>query len=279
VTRRDILELAANRLVEAGVDDPLREARLVLCAALKYDAAELISGRDEAISADEEQTAKTFIERRAKREPLARIKGRRDFWKSSFLLNEATLEPRADSETLIEAALAYYKGKEPPKRILDLGTGTGCLLLSLLQEFPHAQGVGTDKAPRAIDAAKENAARCGVEDRVGLLATSWATGVNGPFDLVVSNPPYIATREIAELQPEVKEFDPALALDGGEDGLAAYRMLAKTIPTILAPFGVVIVEIGISQESDVIPLFEREGFIAKAQRRDLGGIIRALVFA
>ena len=278
MTRAEWLKTAAARLTKAGVDDAPREAKLLLGAALNLDLAALAAGNEKTITNDEEKRADFWLMRREKREPLGRIRGAREFWKSSFMLNEATLEPRADSETIIEAALEIFKDNSP-RHVLDLGTGTGCLLLSLLQEFASADGVGTDKSPRAQDAARRNARALGLEDRASFLCTSWADGIVKTFDLIVSNPPYIESAVIKDLQPEVKNHDPALALDGGADGLTAYRAIAKALPRVLEQGGVVIMEIGQGQERDVTDIFNGAGLKLTGQRNDLGGITRALIFS
>jgi release factor glutamine methyltransferase len=275
VTRKELLNHTALRLLKAGVEDSAREARLLLCAALDVDGAELVFA-DRALSPEEEEKIQNWIQRREKREPLARLQGTRGFWNAEFLLNEATLEPRPDSETLIEAALKQVT--TPPRRLLDVGTGTGCLLLSLLQEFALAEGVGTDKSAKALEAASENARRLNLQDRAAFRCTNWAEGVEGKFDLVVSNPPYIASQDIPGLQPEVRDYDPRLALDGGGDGLFAYRALASSLKNLMHEKALALFEIGEGQEEDVIRIFEGAGWKFSASHRDLGGVPRVLAF-
>jgi release factor glutamine methyltransferase len=275
VTRKELLQNATHRLQQAGIEDSSREARLLLCEALGVDGAELVFG-DRTLSPEEEKKSESWIKRREKREPLARLKGTRGFWNAEFVLNEATLEPRPDSETLIEAALKL--GQIPPQRILDVGTGTGCLLLSLLQEFASAQGVGTDKSAPALEAASENARHLNLQTRAAFHCTNWAEGVEGKFDLVVSNPPYIAAQDIFGLQPEVRDYDPRLALDGGSDGLFAYRALAASLKALMNEKALALFEIGEGQEEDVIRIFEGAGWKSVASRKDLGGIPRVLAF-
>ncbi|HVY12160.1 MAG TPA: peptide chain release factor N(5)-glutamine methyltransferase [Alphaproteobacteria bacterium] len=274
-TRAQFLQEAVQRL--QATEDALREARLLLAAALGLDGAEILAHGEKNLTAEEEKTADEWLSRREKGEPLSRLRGRRDFWKSSFLLNEATLDPRPETETIIEAALAHYSGAAP-QRILDLGTGTGCILLSLLQEFPHASGLGTDQSARALQAAKENASRLGLQSRAQFQQTNWADGIDEKFDLIVSNPPYIPAKNIATLQPEVRLFDPPKALDGGDDGLEAYRQIAKTLPRLLKPEALAILEIGMGQDKDVEKIFAAQNFKLMEARKDLAGITRALVF-
>jgi release factor glutamine methyltransferase len=275
VTPKDFLQTAALRLQQAGVEDSMREAQLLVGAALGLDGAQLLSGTKD-LSLDEEKKIEDWLRRREKREPLARLQGARGFWNAEFILNEATLEPRPDSETLIETALDLCK--MPPARILDIGTGTGCLLLSLLQEFPESRGVGTDKSEKALEAARANAKTLKLENRAQFICTNWAEGASGAFDLVVSNPPYIASQDIPGLQPEVRDYDPRLSLDGGGDGLFAYRTLAASLRALMNQKALALFEIGEGQEEDVIRIFEGAGWKVAASRRDLADIPRVLAF-
>ncbi len=260
MTRSEFIKRAAQRLQNAGIDDPLREAQLLLQVA------------------GDETRAENWLARREKREPIGRIEGKRGFWKSEFILNEATLEPRPDTETLIETVLEFLPDPHAPLRILDLGTGTGCILLSLLQEYPQSSGLGTDRSARALEAARQNAFALGLAARAEFVQANWAEGISEAFQLLVSNPPYIESAVLKTLAPEVRDFDPALALDGGEDGLDAYRALAKLAPKHLAHKGLCLVEIGQGQEEKTADLFEAAGLKMTAYRRDLGGVIRVLVF-
>lgn len=220
-----------------------------------------------------------YAARRLAGEPVWRILGEREFWGLPFRLSPATLEPRPDSETLVEAALAALKHRrDEPLAILDLGTGTGCLLIALLSEFRAAQGVGVDLSEDACTTARGNAALNGVADRIVIRQGEWTRGLSRRFDLVVSNPPYIPTGEIATLSPAVRDHDPLLALDGGDDGLACYRALAAALPDALAPGGLAVLEIGAGQGPDVVTLMQAAGLRSSGSRRDLGGHERALLF-
>lgn len=220
-----------------------------------------------------------YARRRLAGEPVWRILGEREFWGLPFRLSPATLEPRPDSETVVEAALAAFANRlDETIAILDLGTGTGCLLIALLSEFRRARGLGVDLSMEACATARANAALNGVADRVAILQGDWAQGLSERFDLVVSNPPYIAAAEIATLPSGVREHDPHLALDGGEDGLTCYRALAAALPGLLAPSGVAILEIGAGQQRDVAAIMTTAGLDALGSRRDLGGHERALLF-
>ena len=219
------------------------------------------------------------LARRLAGEPLWRILGEREFWGLTFRLSPATLEPRPDTETLVDAALDAFAGrKAEPLRILDLGTGTGCLLIALSSEFRRAQGLGIDLSEDACATASANAGRNGVADRVTFRHGNWTEELHGFFDLIVSNPPYIRTDAIRGLSREVREHDPLLALDGGEDGLGPYRIFAATLAQFLSPSGLIVLEIGAGQETEVVELMQAGGFRHLGSRRDLGGHVRALSF-
>ena len=215
-----------------------------------------------------------LLARRLAREPLAYIVGHQGFWTLDLEVSPATLIPRADSEAIVEAALEHAG---QPRRILDLGVGTGCLLLACLAEFPLAFGVGVDLNPCAAALAARNAVRNQMADRAAFFAGSWAEALNGRFDLVLSNPPYIPAADIAGLMPEVAGHEPGRALDGGADGLDAYRAICADLPRLLAEDGVAIFELGQGQEADVAAVAQGHGLARVACRADLGGIPRALV--
>jgi release factor glutamine methyltransferase len=219
--------------------------------------------------------------RRIQREPMAYILGEREFWGLPFKVSPAVLVPRPDSETVIEAALALLADRNRPWRILDLGLGSGCLLLTLLREFPTARGVGLEVSEAALAVARSNAAALEVGARAELLLgdwrePGWRARVGGPFDLLVSNPPYIEAGAIAGLMPEVGRFEPKLALDGGPDGLAAYRAIAAEAPRLIAPGGRLLLEAGEGQAPEIHKIFQSTGFVAKAPWKDLGGIDRVV---
>jgi release factor glutamine methyltransferase len=262
------LGLMAARLAAAGVDEARREARLILAAAQGVNAAGLL-----ALDEVDEALFEPLLRRREAREPLAYILGRREFWGLMFEVSPATLIPRPDSETLIEAALAV--GGDV-RRVLDLGTGTGCLLLAVLHEYPHAFGVGVDISPGAAVLARRNALALGMADRSGFFAGDWAAAIAGRFDLVLSNPPYIPAADIAGLMPEVALHEPASALDGGDRGLDAYERVIAALPRLLAENGVAVLELGVGQAPSVSQLAQQAGFACTA-RRDLGGIERAAI--
>jgi release factor glutamine methyltransferase len=274
----DIIGTATERLAASGIDNSRLDARLLIAEALQCDRAQLLSQSERALTKDETAHIERLIARRAGREPVARILGSREFWGLPFGLNEATLVPRPESETLIEAALWQFKERGGDLlRILDLGTGSGCLLLALLHEFPDATGLGVDFAPRAIAQAYQNAEKLGLAARTAFRIDDWTNGIEEPFDLIVSNPPYIAREEIAGLMPEVREHDPILALLGGADGLEAYSILVPQLPRLLKPGGVAIFEIGYGQAMKVRILFKSVGFSRTETRKDLSGIERCVI--
>jgi release factor glutamine methyltransferase len=267
------LERATATLAAAGVAGPRQEARWLVDALLglrRLDGARRLSAAEEA-------RLEAALARRAAREPLDRIEGAREFWSLGFRLSPATLSPRPDSETLVAAALDLLGDRARPWRLLDLGSGSGCLLLALLSELPAASGLGIDLAPGAVATATENAERLGLAARARFLVDDWGQGQAGPFDLAVSNPPYIATGALPALEPEVRNFDPALALDGGADGLAAYRALLPQARRLLAPGAWLVLELGQGQAAAVGNLAVAAGLTHVSTRNDLAGIARALV--
>jgi len=259
--------------LEGIADKPRREARLLLAHALGLTQSDLIrdSGRPINTAAYDD-----LLNRRAGHEPLALIVGRREFWSLSFAVSPATLIPRPDTETLVEAALARFAGRAAPRRILDLGTGTGCLLLALLTEFPSAFGIGLDVAPEAAALARANAARLGLGARAAFAVADWTDSVLGRFDLIVSNPPYIREGDIAGLMPEVAHHEPRRALDGGADGFDAYRAIVPRLAHHLEPDGAAVLELGVGQANYVAGLARNAG-LAVSLRLDLAEISRAMV--
>jgi len=272
---QDSLIVAQKRLAEAGVDNPALDARLLAAHALGLDRTALLTQNERDLSAKEQTAIDALIARRAAREPVGRILGLREFWGLPFGLNEATLEPRPDTETLVEMALALLPSRHC-ERLLDLGTGTGCLLLSLLHELPAATGLGIDLASRAVAQAQDNAKRLGLDNRARFQTGNWLDGIEETFDLIISNPPYIPASDIETLAPEVKQFDPLAALDGGADGLDPYRHLIPRLPALLNPEGIVLFEVGIGQAMQVAALMREAGFDKVTIKADLGGIDRCV---
>lgn len=276
-----LLHHIMQRLEQAGIEETRLEARLILCHALEVDTTVLIGYPEREISADRQVAIEAILTRRCQREPLSQIFGQKEFWSLSFKVTADTLTPRPDSETLIEAVLRHRPDLDHPLRILDLGTGTGCLLLSLLSEYPKAQGLGVDISQGAVDVAQENAIALGVSDRCAIVQGSWFNPVagRGPFDIIISNPPYIPQGEKDRLQPEVRDYDPDLALFGGEDGLDPYRLIAERGAQYLSENGLIVVEFGQGQENDVRAIMEFSTLKTLEECRDLGGITRCAIIS
>jgi release factor glutamine methyltransferase len=268
-------------LTAAGIDNARFEARLLLARASGLTIEQLIArGRDEAPAAVVEGV-RDLTARRVRREPMAYILGEREFWGLPFKVTPAVLVPRPDSETVIEAALELLPERRHPWRILDLGVGSGCLLLTLLREFSQARGVGIDASAEALAVAQANAHALGVANRATLVAgdwrePAWAEKLGGPFDLVVSNPPYIPSAAIDGLMPEVARFEPRQALDGGADGLVAYRTIAAEASKLVTSGGWLAVEVGEGQAPETAALFGAAGLAARVPWKDLGGIERVV---
>ncbi len=267
---------AVNNLESAGVDNPALDARILICHALGIDRAQMTSQNTRILTADEGGQIKSFIGRRCRREPVARILGQREFWSLPFGLNDATLEPRPDSETVVEVALKELKDRSAIS-ILDIGAGTGCLLLALLHELPEATGLGLDYAPEAVDQARANAENLNLSGRAMFRMSNWLDNLQDErYDLIVSNPPYIVRNIIPTLMPEVRNFDPLTALDGGEDGLDAYRLLIPQISDRLKPSGFTVFEVGQGQATPVAELFRQNGFAHVSTHMDHGGVERCV---
>ena len=271
----------AKRFEAAGLETASLDARLLVCAAAGCDWETLVGRPETRLDAEAEARLAAMAERRLGHEPVSRILGHREFWGLPFSVTPDVLDPRADTETLIDLALdlARVRADGWPRRILDLGTGSGCLVAALLHEFDKAVGVGIDASARALRVAQANCASLGLTGRVTLQSGNWLEGIEARFDLIVSNPPYIPSADIDGLPTDVRSFDPRSALDGGQDGLDAYRAIARNAKQALEPQGVVLVEVGIDQADAVRQLFADQGFGALGARADLGGIERALAFA
>ncbi len=279
-TRAEAMAALRVAFREAGLDSPVLAARALVAGLLGLDATELAIRPETPIGPDGAERLREAVRRRITREPVARILGQREFWGLAFALSPATLEPRPDTETLVSAVLDRLDrdGRiKDPLRLVDLGTGTGCILVALLSELPDATGLGLDRSAMATAAALANAIANGVGDRAWFAVSDWAAATAGPFDVVVSNPPYIASPAIARLMPEVAGFDPVLALDGGNDGLDAYRVIAADAPRILAPDGLVAFEVGAGQAFAVGEYLRAAGLASLATAADLNGIGRVVL--
>lgn len=277
LTRQGAIRLLSNALGGAGIDAAREEARALVRAAAQLSPEELIAESGEPLGAEAQARLITMARRRLGGEPVTRILGRREFWGLSFGVTDAVLDPRPDTETVVEAALRAIGGRHAGAlRLLDLGTGSGALLCALLTEFPNAIGFGVDLSPAAARVASANLHALGLAARGAVVAGDWTSAVAPGFDLIVSNPPYIPSADIAGLAPEVRLHDPRLALDGGASGLDAYRALATCVGPALAPHGVVCVEAGAGQAAAISEIFAARGFVTVAVDNDLGGHARCL---
>lgn len=275
---------AARRTLTAlfrasGIESPELDARLLIGAALDLDHTGLASQAARRIAGAEAQAIEQLAQRRIVHEPVARILGRKEFWGLDLQLSKATLVPRPDTETVIEAALEIFgtNVRDRAIRIADIGTGSGAILLALLSEYPNATGVGTDINPAALETAELNARTLGLDDRASFIRCDYAAALSGSFDLIVSNPPYIRTADIATLDRDVRDHDPHLALDGGADGLDAYRVIVPQAAALLGPGGVLIVEVGHDQGARVSELMRATKLtLPRPPKADLSGIHRAV---
>ena len=271
------LDHAAALLGAAGVERPRRDARLLLAEALG-GRPELVTGYPERrLDSSQASRYRALVGRRAAREPVSRILGRREFWSLDLRVSADVLDPRPESETVVEAVLDRIDDRQAPLRVLDLGTGSGCLLLALLSELPRASGLGVDISPAALAVARANAGNLGLSPRAAFRQGDWAQGLTGSWQVIVSNPPYIMDREFADLPPEVVHYDPMLALSGGLDGLSAYRDLAPQVVRRLAPDGILAFEIGAGQAGAVARLLEAAGLAGLECVCDLAGRERCIL--
>ncbi|MCE3231112.1 MAG: hypothetical protein K0R52_1040 [Alphaproteobacteria bacterium] len=270
---QEIIRKAVKHL-GALTTNPQREARLLIAHVLKTSYEDIFFQNDRLLTNEEENLFNALLQRRLRHEPISKIREHREFWGLHFRVTANTLDPRPDSETLIEAVLAAYPDKAQHLRILDLGTGTGCLLLSLLHEYPNAWGIGVDRSEAASSIAQENATQLSLKNRCSFIVGHWGDALAGPFDVIISNPPYIGYNE--SLPPEVVNYDPPMALFAGEDGLRCYHVLAEQIPRLAAPDSKIFLEIGAGQFKVVSAIFSFASAIQMAW--DLQGKERCLFF-
>jgi release factor glutamine methyltransferase len=278
-TAAEVRRALTAKFHAAGLDSPDLASRILIGHALGLDHAALAAAATRRLGADEENAIAALASRRLTGEPVARILGYKEFWSLPLRVDAATLVPRPETETVVEAALAAIDAdgqRSRDLRIADLGTGSGALILALLSELPNGFGVGTDASTKALMVARDNGRRLALS-RARFIACNMAAALRGPFDAIVSNPPYIASGDIATLAPDVRDFDPHLALDGGTDGLHFYRAIAAAAPTLLAPGGVLVVELGIGQAEPVAQLFAAAGLAPSPPYPDLNSTPRALV--
>jgi len=278
VTLHDVLHDAGRALGAAGVDQPRHDVTILAGHALGLSREALFARPDRPLEPAQIRVLNETFARRAAREPVAYILGEREFWSLSFQVGRETLIPRPDSETLVGTALRLVPDRSAPIRIADLGTGSGCLLLSMLSELPGACGVGIDISPGAAAIAQTNARRLGLDARAHFLVADWAAPLSGQFDIVMCNPPYVATDELAALEPEVACFEPRRALHGGADAMASYRDLAPQLARLVAPQGMAVIEFGKGMGDIVSDAMRAVGMPAIERGKDLSGTERCAVF-
>ncbi|MDO1584146.1 peptide chain release factor N(5)-glutamine methyltransferase [Rhizobium oryzicola] len=277
----DIVMEARQRIAAAGLPDAAIDARHLVAGLLELNLTDLVVSGDRALTQDQIDIISAAVARRIAREPVHRILGHRDFHGVRLHLSPATLEPRPDTEVLVDAIVPHARRMAATQgrvSLIDLGTGTGAIALALLAEIPEMQAVGVDLSAEALETARRNADVNGVGDRFRTVESRWFEKISGSFDIIVSNPPYIKTEVIGELEPDVRHYDPMLALDGGPDGLDAYRELAMHAPKYLAPQGIIGLEIGYDQREAVSALFQEQNCSLIEALRDLGGQDRVLLF-
>ncbi|MGE0251698.1 MAG: peptide chain release factor N(5)-glutamine methyltransferase [Dongiaceae bacterium] len=273
-----LMKSASQKLEKAGIEEPALVARVLLEHVMQTSSHGLRGREEEKISSDKAALYNQLIERRLAHEPVSRIKGRREFWSMDFLLSPDTLDPRPDTETMVEEILRLTPDKKAPLKLLDLGAGTGCILLALLKELPNAFGVGVDISFGAAQTANRNAELLGLKNRAAFMVGNWANAIGGQFDIITSNPPYIAELEAVNLAPEVKLFDPPTALFGGPTGLDAYQALLPDIPGLLKPGGILALESAPSQIIAIQKLAREQNLAFNHSAKDLAGYERCLIF-
>ena len=266
-----------KRLEAAGIDSPVLDARLLLEAGAGVSRLEIVTDPRRAVSDEQVAAVDALTKRREAREPISHIIGRKHFWTLDLAVNANVLTPRPETEFVVEAGLRETLPADGPHRILDLGAGSGAIILALLKDRPSATGVAIDVSEDALSVLRANAEHVGVAERVQIREGDWANDIDERFDLVVSNPPYIPSAGIAGLAPEVSQFEPRLALDGGADGLAAYRIIIDALPRLLRPGAAFALEVGAGQAEAVKALAEMAGLVVDEPWRDLSGIPRVVV--
>ena len=274
---QEALNQSNDLLSKAGIETARLDARLLIEHALGLSPHESTLKSERLLRAEEYARLQVLMARRAKREPLAYIVAEREFWSLSFKVSPATLVPRPDSETVIEAALANIPDRDTALTVLDLGTGSGCLLLSLLHELPGATGVGVDRCREALKIARENANQLSLSERASFVCADWSNGLSASFDIILCNPPYISYEDLETLMPEVLNYEPRHALSGGSDGLESYRAVASLISDMLHVNGKIIFEIGMSQAADVSKILIENGLQVIDNKKDLLGRPRCIV--
>ena len=269
----------SSMIKDAGIDNPEAEARLLVSVALEWSIEKVWLNAEETICKRDQKRVEAVLQRRLAHEPFAYISAKQEFWSLDYFVGKGCLIPRPDSECLIEAALEILRPDITDGSVLDIGTGSGCLLLSLLSECSSLWGVGVDISSEALAYAQRNASRLSLSDRVLFVKSDWCSSLDFRFDLVICNPPYVKAGEVAALMPEVSDYEPVVALSGGRDGLECYRTLAGQLPNFLASNGRICLEVGLGQASFVTKILGEFGFKKCGEKKDLSGIVRCLVFS
>jgi release factor glutamine methyltransferase len=277
MTLGSLLAEAAAALTQAQFEEPRRRARRLLAATLALAPADLLAHPERPVDGQATDRVREALARLVEREPLSRILGHREFWGMEFGLSADTLDPRPDTETVVTAVLRSIPDRGAPLRFLDLGTGTGCILLALLSEFPAATGFGVDVAAGAAATARRNAAALGLAHRAHFFMGNWGAAISGVFDVIISNPPYIPSAELADLPREVVLYDPRRALDGGPDGLRCYQLLAVDLPRLMGPNSLFACEVGLGQAAAVALTLRVNGLSTERCERDLAGLVRCVI--
>lgn len=277
ISAKDMLREAVMTLQRAHIETASLDARLLLEHALGLSREQLLLAIDQPVEEWQESHYRELITKRVDRQPVAQLIGKREFWGMVFEVSCNTLDPRADSETLVQGVLKEHARRDRPVRILDLGTGTGCLLLSLLSELPSATGIGADICDKALAIAKNNAQALDIQARAQFIASNWFENIDGTFDIIISNPPYIATQDIENCPPEVARHEPKLALDGGADGLDCYRAIIGALPRFLAKDGIVALEMGMGQQPALESLAAANGLHVHSVKQDIQGLPRCIL--
>jgi len=272
------MKYATSKLSAAGIQEPRLDSKILLCHAAKIEQLIILSNPERLLSPETIKLFDELIQRRALREPVSHLVGQREFWSLPFKVSPDVLDPRPESEILVQAAIDSIENKEKVISALDVGTGSGCLIISLLRELPLASGVGVDISEPALCIARSNAEHNLVSDRIKFIRSSWGEGLSERFDIIISNPPYIPIKEKHLLEPEVSHYEPGLALFGGYDGLASYRQLCFSLLKLLKPNGVVIIECGKGQAQSVIQIFNDSSFIHLKTLLDLNDVERCCIF-
>jgi release factor glutamine methyltransferase len=272
---KNLFQGIKEKFLESGIETSALDARILFCHALKISHEQLLLANDRILTDAEINGINDLVQQRLDGMPVAKIIGEKEFYGRMFKTTTDTLDPRPDSETLIEVILKHYN-HDQDIRILDLGTGTGCLALTLLAELPKARAIAVDQSQEALKVAKDNAWKIGVEDRIVFAQSNWFSEVIGSFDLIISNPPYIPESNIPDLSKEVRLYDPMAALVGGKDGLDPYRLIIPQSKTFLKPDGMLVFELGQGQDGDVAEMLRQSGFEKIFVKKDLAGISRVV---